>query len=57
MNLPECQPFEILCVVPRRIKARLSVRGAGNVTAVKKQLAGDLHRVGLEKVRVIWRVE
>ena len=53
MNLPQCQPLEILCVVARRIKARLSLRGAGNMAAVKEQLAGDLYRVGLKKFRVI----
>ena len=53
MNLPQGQPFEIFGVVPRRIKAGFSVRGAGNMAAIKEQLAGDLYRVGLKKVRVI----
>src|SRR5712692_7410597 len=56
MNLPQRQPLEIGSVA-YWIKPGLSRAGAGHMTAVKKQLACDLHRMRLKKSRVVRRVE
>ena len=56
MDLPQSQPLEI-SVFGNRVEACFALARAGHVTAVKEQLAGNLHWMCFKKAGVVRRVE